>query len=648
METSKIKYGGSAAALQWAIAFVRNLQSLWPFSVFKHDDLKVSNELVRKLALPEHTKEFVFAIREPGTQSVIYILSALNLSERSAYDAECLIREVRPDAVVAQVGLCPAAEIQSEESELDDSVDIPVPTSSLGVIKRCFFDKISREKYESLAGNFVLREIFGISFHGHFLAAKRVADEVGSSFLVLESPLGKCSGDRASGEVEAAGNKFHGPVNSLVPQKAGSLASLNPNRFFLSNDVQSQMVKALSLYMDQSTRIIGHLISDSDVCSKEIQPRTNFEAPPFAKSIYPLLMDLHDIFLDLPSMGKALAHAQKMLFDVNRGEAVESRIISEVYTFRIAVEGLRIALNSSGRLPIIKKGSSNSPMAEFSHLPIEDQSHVLFAQALHSQTKKFKTIVAVVDATGLAGIRKHWNTHVPVEVNKLVGELVTNCEGEGDLNHTEKKRLLSAKPVVAVGAGATAVLGASSLSKVVPASTFMKVVSLKVPASMKLVLIQTKKAVAFALGKTLGPSQVVAPGFASSGAKTTSLLRSTASAEKIRTVAHSVIASAEKTSFSAMRTAFYKIMMKRRAQPVGFLPWATFVCSVGTCTGLLLYGDRIECAAESVPSAASIASLGRGIQHLRQASQAVIRTDGTRIQKSIESLVYRFKKPKVL
>ncbi|KAJ7979060.1 Transmembrane protein [Quillaja saponaria] len=597
-----------------AISFVRNLQNLWPFSVFKHDDLKESNQLVRKLALPQHTKEFVFAIREPETQSVIYILSTMNLSERSAYDAECLIREVRPDAVVAQVGLCPAIQILSEECQLDDSVDIPVPTSSIGVVKRSFFDKISREKYDSLAADLVLREIFGISFHGHFLAAKTVADEVGSFFFLLESPMGKCSWDKTSGEVEAAGNKFHNLVSRLAPQKAGSLASFSPYRFFPSNDVKSQM------------------------------PRTNFEAPPFAKSIYPLLMDLHDMLFDLTSMGKALAHAQKMLFDVNRGEVVDTQTISEVFTFRIAVEGLRIALNSSGRLPISKKGRYNPSMVEFHDLPVEDQSYVLFARALRSQTGKFKTIVAVVDASGLAGLRKHWNTPVPVEVNELVGELVTNCEGKGDFSHSEKKRLLADKPVVAVGAGATAVIGAASLSKVAPASTFVKVVSLKVPASMKLFLIQTKKAVAFALGKTLGPSQVSAPGFASSSA---SLTRATASAEKIRTVAHSVIASAEKTSLSAMRTAFYEIMRKRRVHPIGIVPWATFVCSVGSCTGLLLYGDGIECAAESLPAAPSIACLGRGIQNLHQASQAVFQTNRTGIQKCIESLIHRFKKPKV-
>ncbi|PHT75578.1 hypothetical protein T459_19100 [Capsicum annuum] len=113
---------------------------------------------------------------------------------------------------------------------------------------------------------------------------------------------------------------------------------------------------------------------------------------------------------------------------------------------------------------------------------------------------------------------------------------------------------------------------------------------------------------------------------------------------KIRAVTHGVIASVEKTSISTMRTAFYEIIRKHRVRPVGFLPCATFGCSVATCAGLLVYGDGIECAAESLPAAPSIANLANGIQSLHQASKAVKQTENSMIQKSIESLVYRFKK----
>ncbi|KAI6699205.1 hypothetical protein NL676_019324 [Syzygium grande] len=81
-----------------------------------------------------------------------------------------------------------------------------------------------------------------------------------------------------------------------------------------------------------------------------------------------------------------------------------------------------------------------------------------FKQALRSQAKKFKTIVAVVDASALAGLRKHWNTPIPLEVKDLVEELATDSEIAGEIsNRGDKKRMLSGKPVVAVGAGATAI-----------------------------------------------------------------------------------------------------------------------------------------------------------------------------------------------
>jgi hypothetical protein len=325
------------------------------------------------------------------------------------------------------------------------------------------------------------------------------------------------------------------------------------------------------------------------------------------------------MFSDLPSTGNALAHAQKMLLDVSRGEVLHTKSVSEVYTFRIAVEGIRTVLNNEGMQPIGEKGVSMSKKIEFSELPDDDKSEVLFAQAIRSQTDKFKTIVAVVDASALAGIRKHWDTPLPSEAEEIVGELIMDSEGKGaSLNHGDMNWLLSDRPVVAVGAGATAILGVSSLTKVVPVSMLTKVVTFKISASFKILLCQMQKLLSIAVG----PTKVVAPRFT-------------------RSV---IIASAKNTSFSALKTSFYEIMRKRKMQRVGLLPWATFAGSVGTCTGLFFYGKRIECAIESLPAARSIASLGRGIQNLREASQAVMQTEGTRVQKSIESLVNRIRK----
>ncbi|KAL2329207.1 hypothetical protein Fmac_022634 [Flemingia macrophylla] len=607
-------------AMEW-------LWRVWPLRV---DELRGSKQLVRKLRVPDDTKQFVLALRDPQTQSLIYILSSLNLSQRSASDADRLIREIKPDAVFVQVAASAAVSPFSEDHS------VPLPTSSFEVIKRCFLDKIGRDVYESVAGNLVLREIFGTSFHGPLLAAKRAAEDVGSSFFVIESlsswgnANSSDNGDDCVAVVDK-GSGFRSLVNSLVmvpQQHAASWAPSALKRFSLDKELRLMLARSLSGPI---------LLGNHNGGVLEIQPSTSYETPGFARSIYPLLEDLCTIFGDLPSIAKALAHVQKMLLDVNRGEVLDARTVSEVYAFRIAVEGLRIALNKLGLRPINRKGDK----VQFSELPVDEKSHALLAHAIRSQTDKFKTIVAVVDASALAGLRKHWDTPLPVEVRELVGQLITNSEGKVVvLNHGDKKRLLTDKPMVAVGAGATAVLGASSLTKVVPASTLVKVLTFKTPASLKFGLSQMQKVLAFAFG----PSKVVAPGVATSGAKTSGIMKAAVSAEKIRAVTHSVIASAEKTSISVMRTAFYEIMRKRKLRPVGFLPWATFAGSIGACSGLLLYGDGIECAVESLPAAPSIASLGRGIQHLHETSQAVMQTEGSRIQASIESLIKRIKK----
>ncbi|KAK4370683.1 hypothetical protein RND71_010158 [Anisodus tanguticus] len=617
----------------WGLSY---LQNLWPFTVLNPNDLRISDGLVRKLSIPENTKQFVYAIQKPESNAVIYVLCVQNLSERSALDAECLIREVKPDAVVVQVGNSVDNDNPQKYEILLSNSDDLVPTSSVEVLKRCFVHKTNKEKYENVAGRVVLREIFGVGFDGHLPAAKKAAEEVGSAFLLLESPFVKCSTSSECTDTgdEGFGDKFGvfglEAGNSLVPLRTGLMVSANSCGFCVTN-VQSQMVRLLSSHLVNS----GSL--QKNIGSEDIQHQLNYQVPQFAQTVYPLLVDLHGIFVDIPSIGRALACAQKMFHDVCNGNAVNTDLLSEVYVFKIAVEGLRIALNNAGRVPLSKTGYHTT---EFSELSIEDKSHALLAQALRSQTEKFKSIVAVVDASGLAGLRKHWSINVPEEVKEIVEQLVTDSENDGDnSSQSDKKGLLGVKPVVAVGAGATAVLGASSFSKVVPASTILKVVTFKVPASLKIMMTQTQKALALAFGK----SNIVGPaGMVSSGVKS-SVFKATASAEKFRAVAHGVIASAEKTSISAMRTAFYEIMRKRRVRPVGVLPWATFGCSVATCASLLMYGDGIECAVESLPAAPSIASLGRGIQSLHQASKAVKQTENSRIQKSIESLVYRFK-----
>ncbi|CAN6836111.1 hypothetical protein Bca4012_034483 [Brassica carinata] len=611
-----------------AFAFFNSLglRSIWPFSLLTND-IKESKEIVQRLSLPSSTKNFIFAITVPEHDSTIYILSAQNLSQRSATDAESLIRELRPDAVVAQVNKSALGEAQVEESVSDS-----IPTSAFRVLKQCFVDKVNKEKYESVAGILVLREIFGTSFNGHVLAAKRAASEVGCSFMVLESPFVNIAAIEGSYEESDTLGKVQGLANSIIPQSSPSAVLSGSRRFLITNDVQSQMLKLLSSHITQLSKEISPLSCVANGVSHEV--------PPFAESIYSLLVDLRDIFNDLPSIRKALASARKMLSDVDRGESMDTDVLSEVYLFQIAVEGLRIALNNAGRLPI-----KNRAEARFESLSSEDKSYALMADLLRSQAKRFKNIVAVVDASNLAGLRQHWRTSVPQEVKDLSEHMVQDFDSDDESGNDSKlKRLLSDKPVVAVGAGATAIWGASSLSKAISASPLFKIVTFKVPASLNLFLTHTHKAVTYAFTKVAYPSKVMAPGFASSGAKSTSLAKASLSAEKIRAVTHSIIASAEKTSFSAMRAAFYEIMRKRRAKPIGALPLATFGASLSTCAGLLLYGDGIECAAVSLPSAPSIAKLGRGIQNLREASLEVRSRESNRIHNAIEALRQKLKK----
>ncbi|CAM8992440.1 unnamed protein product [Rhodiola kirilowii] len=613
---------------------LNKLASVWPFSAFKLDDIKASNQLVHKLPIPEHTKQFVYAVKEPETGTIVYILCAQNLSEQSAEDALCLIRAVKPDAVVAQLGNYAVPDFQAESIE---DVECVVPTTVMEVVKRSFLDKLDKETYESTAGTLVLKEIFGVGFHGHFLAAKDAAKEIGSSFLVLESPFVKLMGDGTNSQVESDGrNMYRAFVSSLVSQKKlVSITVKSCPKFFTLNEAQLRMLRSMSTYMDASV-----LRLNPEIC-EPIQPKIDYVPPPFAQQIYPLLSDLHAMFSELPSIGRALAHVQKVFDNVNAGEPVDTKVLYDVFTFRMAVEVLRMTHNRLGRVPVNTTGHN----ADFSELSADEKSHAVVAQALRYQCGKYKSVVAVIDASCLEGLRKHWSTSVPKEVKDLVGELVTSCEDYSDVsNQSDKKRLLTSNPVLAVGVGATAIVGASSLSKVVPASTFIKLLTFKVPAaSLKLMAAESHRMFAMALSNVFGPLKVVAPGLAGSGTKSASTMKAIASAKKIRAITHGVIASAEKTSFSAMRAAFYQIMRNRAVRPIGVLPWATFGCSVATCAGLVTYGERLECAAESLPAASSIANLGRGIKNLHQAAE---QTERSIIQKSLEAMMYRLKKAK--
>lgn len=133
---------------------VSRMKHIWPFSGNKTDDLKVSDSFVRSLPVHESTKQFVFALRDPDyPSSVVYLLATGSLSERSASDAECLVRAIKPKVVVAQIGPSALNDIREEEKHLNGDETCSMPTSWLGVLKGCFVEKIVLSQYESRAGS---------------------------------------------------------------------------------------------------------------------------------------------------------------------------------------------------------------------------------------------------------------------------------------------------------------------------------------------------------------------------------------------------------------------------------------------------------------------------------------------------------------
>jgi hypothetical protein len=55
----------------------------------------------------------------------------------------------------------------------------------------------------------------------------------------------------------------------------------------------------------------------------------------------------------------------------------------------------------------------------FSELQSVEKCHILLVQALRIQLREFGSVVAIVDASCLARIRRHWNTPVPSEITQL-------------------------------------------------------------------------------------------------------------------------------------------------------------------------------------------------------------------------------------
>lgn len=225
-----------------------------------------------------------------------------------------------------------------------------------------------------------------------------------------------------------------------------------------------------------------------------------------------------------------------------------------------------------------------------------------FVQALRSRTKKFGSVVAVVEANfgwsqeALERICASRDCRVNQSMFRRV-ILWRWCKWWRGVGEHERKSLLADMSTIAVGPGVTAVLGASSPSNVVCASTFIKLATYKIPATLKFGLAQLQKAATIGLGKLLVSTNLLTHGLADTGAKA-STSKFTASAKKTFAITHSLTALTERSSLLAMRASFVDIMRKKSVQSTKFSPLS---CGMVACTVLLAYGNEVECAAESLP-----------------------------------------------
>eukprot|EP00250_Pteridium_aquilinum_P019679 c24529_g1_i1 orf=552-2459(-) len=625
------------------------LSLFWPSKV--SNDLSISNRLVHSLPLQPSTKYFTLALRDPQQPSnVLYILTTMLLSEQSASDARDLINTVKPGAVVVQVGFEPT-EVMHMEHFHSLSLDI-YPQSALHVIKESFHDGNIHAKYMKMAQADVIKAIFGTTMMGHVVAAKQAAAESKSSFYYLERPPESAdseeSGDDKDELLGAARHVTSSLGSSLFFQLGAGSCKVNldsPGLRFIASHVKSSLDYTLAA-VPSSAGLPAQGQADANATAME------YECPEFAQPFYPFLAELYNTYRHLPGMGLALQRTQKLLMDVEKGKGVDHSELAVCQCFRLAAEGLRVALNSSARAPL-KLEKVTSSMLEFNELPYEERFYVLLSQALKQQLMKSQSVVAVLDAHMVAGIRKYWMTPVPDHVAALAMECLISEAGEDASNDAEgsKGRILD---IIVVGTGAAAAaVGMASFSHWAPASTAMKILSFKIPTIVKLGILQTKKGTVAAMAKAANPvvNLFVPSGKGVVAAKSTmaskvSVLKAVTSSGNVRAAAHSVIATAEKASLSAIRTAFYNAMRNRHRKGVGGRLWLSFGVSVAACAGLLTFGDGIENVIEIIPEAYTISRLCQGVRNLCHASNDLKKVEDARYWEAMYSRLHKeFKDP---
>ncbi|KAI5081447.1 hypothetical protein GOP47_0004630 [Adiantum capillus-veneris] len=619
------------------------LSFFWPS--FSNDDLYISKRLVQSLPIQPSTRYFTLALQDPQRpKSVLYILSTMLLSEQSASDADDLINAVKPNVVVAQVG--------SDAMEVIHMEHLPVtanlyPKSILHVIRESFHDGNSYAKYMKMAQADVIKAIFGTTFMGHVVAAKHAAKELRSEFYYLECPVVPANGTTAEKTSDDNENPLavaHHVASSLGSSFFGCSGARSSNwsaYTLIAPEVNSSLSNALAAASPSLSRFSTQEQEESSL------PETEYKCPEYAQVVYPFLAELYNTYRHLPGMGLAIQGTQKLLTDVEKGEVVDHSHLSICQCFRLAAEGLRVALNSSAYAPL-KLDKVSSPLS-FDELPYEDKCYVLLAQALKQQLQKSQCVVAVLDAGMVAGVRKYWTFSVPDDVAAMAMECLISEADEDSINEAEgsKSRILD-KPLIVMGAGAAAAFGVASFSQWAPASTAMKILSFKVPTIFKLGLLQAKKGTVSTMAKAAHPlmKSFMFPGKGFLATKSVagskiSLLKAVANTGNIRTAAHSVIATAEKASYSAIRTAFYNAMQNRHRKNGGGKLWLCFGASVAACAGLLAFGQGIENVIEIVPAAYSISNLCQGVSNLSNASNELMQFEDKQYWETMYSRLYR-------
>jgi hypothetical protein len=160
---------------------------LWLRALWEPKDLTQSRKLVQELHLPPSTSQFVYALRpSDAPDSVVYILSSLPLSERSATDARKVIEAAHPKAVVSLVDLRAIESFKEEEKLAGEPFS--VPSSTLGVIQEHLERDPDVVPYASRARAQVSRSIFGTGMFSDVLEAKAAASEADASFHYIDFP----------------------------------------------------------------------------------------------------------------------------------------------------------------------------------------------------------------------------------------------------------------------------------------------------------------------------------------------------------------------------------------------------------------------------------------------------------------------------